>query len=185
MEIVIVDREFEAPVTPEAVLADDDDARWCFDQYRTNPSFHLLALDGIRLCCVFRAPDAEAVRQVARTLEMSPPKQAWAASLEGWNGDLADLRTRAGEAERGGSLALVERSFPAPVDFPAFQALEDAGSWCLDLNGVRFLGTFFARDRRRMLCLYQAPDSEAVKRTNSRLELPFDRVWPARVVAAD
>lgn len=184
METVVVERELAEPATPEALLADDAAARWCFEQYCCHPSFHLLALDGMRLCCVFRAPDAESVRQVAKSLAMSPAKQAWTASLEGWAGDLAELRMRAGEAERDGSLALVERSFPAPVEFAAVQALEDAGSWCLDLNGIRFIGTFFARDRKRMLCLYQAPDSESVRRTNSRLELPFDRVWSARVVAA-
>jgi hypothetical protein len=63
--------------------------------------------------------------------------------------------------------------------------MEDAGRWCLDLNGVSFLSSFFARDRTRMVCLYGAPDAEAVRRTNARLGLPFERVWAARVFGPD
>jgi len=68
MEIVVVERRLAAPVSAAGVQADDAAARWCFDQYRCQPSFHLLRLDGRQLCCVFRAPDLEAIRRTARSL---------------------------------------------------------------------------------------------------------------------
>ena len=72
---------------------------------------------------------------------------------------------------------LVERRFEQPVKFEDIQALEDAGSWCLKAYGVRFLKTFFSRDRQRMLCLYEAPDAEAVRLAETQANVPYERAW--------
>jgi hypothetical protein len=181
MEHVIVEGSYATPKTPEAVLAGDLADRPCFDFYRSHPVVHFLSIDGTQICCVFTAPDAESVRRALKQIDTAPPNHVYAASIEGGAGDLAALQRRATEAMQAGALVLVERSFAAPVDFAAVQALEDRGSWCLDLHGISFLATFFARHRRRMICLYAAPDSEAVRLTNSKLEMPHDRVWAARV----
>jgi hypothetical protein len=74
-------------------------------------------------------------------------------------------------------VVLVERSFEQPVAFQDIQTLEDAGSWCLDAHHVRFLKTFFSRDRRRMLCLYEAPDAEAVRLAETQARVPYDVAW--------
>lgn len=74
-------------------------------------------------------------------------------------------------------LVLLERRFEQPVTFDEIQALEDAGAWCLSTQNVRFLKTFFSRDRRRMLCLYEAPDAEAVRLAESQAKVPFERAW--------
>ena len=76
---------------------------------------------------------------------------------------------------------IVERTFPEPVVFGDVQALEDAHAWCLDLHGVRFLVSYFSDDRKRMICLYEAPDAEAVRRVNRQAKLPFDRAWVTSV----
>jgi hypothetical protein len=36
-----------------------------------------------------------------------------------------------------------------------------------------------------MICLYQAPDAEAVRHANRMAGVPFDRVWPAQVLAPE
>jgi Nickel responsive protein SCO4226-like len=74
-------------------------------------------------------------------------------------------------------LVLVERRFDQPVKFEDIQRLEDEGSWCLDAHNVRFLKTLFSRDRRRMLCLYEAPDAESVRLAEDQARVPFDRAW--------
>lgn len=181
MEHVIVEGRYLEPTTPEAIQKRGLGQRFCFDLYRSHPVTHYLSLDGAHILCVFRAPDAEAVRRSLNAIGVLPPDRVWTASLEGPFADPPALAAEAIAAGGSGSVVLVERSFPAPVVFAEVQAIEDRGQWCLDLNGVRFLATFFARDGRRMVCLYAAPDSEAVRRTNARLHLPFDRVWAARV----
>ncbi len=82
------------------------------------------------------------------------------------------------------SLVVVERSFSAPVSFDDVQALEDRGAWCLEAHAVRSLRSYFSRDRRRMICLYEAPDVESVRFANRQAGLPFDLVWGARAIGA-
>jgi hypothetical protein len=186
MEHVIVEGRYPEPTTPEALLERGKAQRFCFDLHRSHPVSHFLSLDGSQICCVFRSPDAESVRRALRSVGVLPPDRVWTASLEGPpDGDMAALHAAAAAAAEREALVLVERDFPEPVRFPDVQALEDRGAWCLDLYGIRFLGSFFARDQRRMICLYAAPDAEAVRRTNTRLALPFERAWPARVVGSD
>jgi hypothetical protein len=185
MELVIVEGRYPEPTTPEAVIERDRGQRFCFDLYRSHPVTHYLALDGSHICCVFRAPDAEAVRRSLKEIDVLPPDRIWTASLEGAPLGPVELAEQAIALSRTRAVVLVERSFAEPVEFPDVQAMEDRGQWCLDLNGISFLASFFARDRTRMVCVYAAPDAEAVRRTNTRLGLPFERVWPARVFAPD
>jgi hypothetical protein len=79
-------------------------------------------------------------------------------------------------------VVVVERAFPQPVAFGEIQAVEDRGAWCLEAHGVRFLRSYFSRDRRRMICLYEAPDAEAVRLAQERAGVPFEKAWTSRVV---
>lgn len=72
---------------------------------------------------------------------------------------------------------IVERSFEEPVEFAAIQAIEDRGAWCHEEHRVRFIRTWFSRDRRRMICLYEAPDAESVRIAQRKAGMPLDRVW--------
>jgi Nickel responsive protein SCO4226-like len=74
-------------------------------------------------------------------------------------------------------LVVVERTFEQPVQFEDIHALDGSASWCLSAHRVRFLKTLFSRDRRRMLCLYEAPDAEAVRRAEGEARATFDRAW--------
>lgn len=79
---------------------------------------------------------------------------------------------------------VVERTFPEPVEFADVQAQEDAHAWCLEAHNVRFLCTYFSRDRTRMICVYEAPDAESVRQAQTKADMPFDRIWSATVVTA-
>ena len=80
------------------------------------------------------------------------------------------------------STVVVERSFREPVAMDELQAIEDRGRACLEMRAVRFLRSYFSRDRMRMICLYDAPDAESVRKAQTKVGLPFDRVWASRVV---
>jgi hypothetical protein len=77
------------------------------------------------------------------------------------------------------SLVIVEREFAEPVEFAELQAREERGKWCLDQHDVRFIRSFFALDRKRMACLYEAPDAEAVRAVQRTIDMPVTRVWAA------
>ncbi|KPJ80351.1 MAG: hypothetical protein AMJ58_08895 [Gammaproteobacteria bacterium SG8_30] len=60
------------------------------------------------------------------------------------------------------------------------QAIEDAGAGCLENHRVRFVRTYFSADRRRMMCLYRAPDAESVRIAQREAGMPVERVWSFR-----
>ena len=77
---------------------------------------------------------------------------------------------------------IVERVFEGePLDLDDLEALQEKGSWCYQLHGVRFLQSFYSADGRRMICLYEAPDAEAVRTVNRQSGVPFERAWTAAV----
>ncbi len=171
MEHVIVERALDDTLTAAAVHALAAQLATCMAEHRVRPVETLLAYDGRRMVCDFAAPDAEAVRRVNRQSGI-PAVAIWTSTVH--------QPPSASEPSRD-ALVVVERRFDAAIDFDTIQALEDRGAWCLDLHRVRFARTYFARDRRRMLCLYRAPDAEAVRRTQRQIGMPFDAVWPAHL----
>jgi hypothetical protein len=76
---------------------------------------------------------------------------------------------------------IVERTFDQPFNFEDLQAAEHRASWCLDQYRVRFLRSYFSGDRKRMICVYEAPDAESVRHANRQAGLPFDSIWTASV----
>jgi len=138
--------------------------------YRVAHQVSFLSRDGHDVVCVFDSPDAEAVRAVLDRV-----------------GDVAERlwpATAHAAAAMPAEVVVVERDFDAPVSFDDVQALETRGAWCLEQHRVQFLHTLFALDRRRMLCLYAAPDAESVRLAQAQAGMPVTRVWPAQVFAA-
>lgn len=122
MELVVVARSFPRPATPPAVHQGDEAAHWCFAAYAIRPLGHFLRTDGRRLCCLFRAPDAEAVRRTAHSLGWPEPEQVWTALSNGYASDLEALFRR-GPAQTGHvvlcELARQDLGSPAAAAWPA------------------------------------------------------------------
>jgi len=76
---------------------------------------------------------------------------------------------------------IVERSFEQPEKIDELQAQEDRFAWCMQQHSVQFIRSYFSKDRRRMICEYEAPDAEAVREVQRTAGMPFDRIWTARV----
>jgi len=75
------------------------------------------------------------------------------------------------------ALVIVERQFEALRTFEDIAAQEAAASWCLSTHNVRYLRSYFSRDRRHMICFYDAPDAEAVRATQRTAQLPVSFVY--------
>jgi hypothetical protein len=76
-------------------------------------------------------------------------------------------------------IVVVERLLSEPRTFESLDAVERAASACFQLRGVRPVRSFFSRDGRRLICIYQAPDAEAVRQANRAAGLAFESVWTA------
>lgn len=168
---VLVERYFEEPLAAERVMTLTLGAQGCFDLHRIDWQGSLLAKDGHRLLCHFRAPDAESARTGLR--------QAGADVTTLWSGTVHDA-PGLDPASLASANVLVERSFAEPVTVEAIQALEDAGAACLQNHRVRFVRTFCSLDGKRMICLYRAPDAESVRLAQHQAGMPLDRVWAFR-----
>jgi hypothetical protein len=124
------------------------------------------------MLCLFEAPDAESVRDAESQGEV-PFNRAWTCThLQG-----LDSAVKTPSVE----YVVVERLFPEAVT-PEFvsNALRQSG-WCLDLHGAEYVESFLGSDGRRMVCLFRAPDAEAVRRANQQGGVPYTEVWTASV----
>lgn len=160
---MFLERDFSPPISPAQALAQSQQGAWCMEMYRVKWQGSFLAADGTRMVCWLVAPDAECVR----------------AALD--KGGVDARRLWIGTVHEASQPAvpnvLVERSFQDPVELEAIQAIEDASGWCLQAHRVKFAQTFFASHRKRMLCLYQAPDAESVRLAQREAVMPVDAVW--------
>lgn len=160
---LILERRFEPPLTVADVYQMAAEFGGCMDLYRVVWRESLLSGDGSKMWCRFAAPDAEALRNALRH-GGAQIGVVWPTTLHE-----VDHPPQAN--------VLVERRFATPVTLEEIQAIEDAGAWCLESHRVKFARTFFSRDRKRMICLYQAPDAESVRLAQRQAEVPFEQVW--------
>jgi len=174
MTDVFLERAFEQPLTEGDVRAIAEESGWCFDLHKVNWHGSFLSSDGRRMVCWFDGPDAESARLALR--------KAKADMRILWSGTVHDAP---GLTDATAANVLVERSFDAPVTLESIQEIEDAASGCLAAHHVAFVRTFFSRDRRRMICLYRAPDAESVRVAQRQADMPVDRIWAFRRIGPE
>lgn len=167
MTEIFLERTFEEPLTDERFAEMVSSSASCYGLYRVEWRRSLISADRHRLFCCFVAPDAESLRDALR-------KAGGSGTL--WPGTVHDSPAANAPSLEAANV-LVERSWDESVTLDEIQAIEDAGAICLETHKVKFVRTFFSRDRKRMICLYQAPDAEAVRTAQRMAEMPVDRVW--------
>ena len=77
---MIVEQRLSRCVTPQALAAELARASWCRELYEVEHVCSYLGTSGDRMLCVFSAPDAEAVRVVARRMGYGY-ERIWAAEV--------------------------------------------------------------------------------------------------------
>jgi len=171
MTEVFVERHWDKPLTETNLQEMVDRSGGCLANHRCDWHGSLLSADGHELFCHFTGPDAESLRIALRDAG-SHTGGVWAGTIHDAPGYTdADMRR---------ANVLVVRRFTEPADLAAIQALEDAGKGCLETHRVHFIRTFFSRDQKRMICLYQAPDAESVRIAQREAGMPVERVWSFR-----
>jgi len=68
-------------------------------------------------------------------------------------------------------------------DAERFDMARRRSAACLSLHSVRHVASYVAPDGARMICIFEAPDCEAVRRAARKLGYRYDSVWPATVVS--
>ena len=168
MADIFLERDFDPPIGPA-----DLHAAWlagmdCARLHRVDWRGSLLSLDGRKLVCHLQAPDTESARIALRS--------AGADTRRLWPGTIHDGPNLA-KFTADSANVLVRRTFAQPVTLAEIQAREDASAWCLEARHVKFVRSFLSADRKRMLCLYRAPDAESVREAQRHAGLPMEDVW--------
>lgn len=173
MTDAILERNFDPPMTTAGFLEDVARSATCFEIHRVDWQNSMLANDGSKTICWFRGLDMESMR-IAMRKEQMDMRLLWSGSIHDAPG--------ADESDFASANVVVERSFDESVRLEDIQAIEDAGAGCLEMRNVKFVRTFFSNDRKRMICLYKAPDAESVRQAQREAKVPFNAVWAFRMM---
>lgn len=168
MTDIFLERRFDAALTTADFFGLVMQAAGCLNLHRVEWQHSMLGAGGHRCICWFHGVDLESVRLALRTAEID--------TCTLWSGSVHDAPDREQE-EIARANVVVERQFAEPVALEDIQAIEDKSAQCLQMRNVEFMRTFFSLDRRRMLCLYAAPDAESVREAQREAGMPVEAVW--------
>ena len=77
---------------------------------------------------------------------------------------------------------IVERTFDRPPSDDDLTAAGIRERPCLDVYSVAWRRSVLSEDRLRMVCEYEAPDAESVRRVQREAGNDFERVWVGNVI---
>ncbi|HSY25028.1 MAG TPA: DUF4242 domain-containing protein [Polyangiaceae bacterium] len=77
---------------------------------------------------------------------------------------------------------VVEHSFDPPLTEEALGAAFQIVAPCLKARGARWIRSYVSSDGKRMVCEFEAADAEAVRESLREAGVPFDRVWPGKLL---
>lgn len=77
---------------------------------------------------------------------------------------------------------VVERSFSTPQSDEDMKVVADRERPCLAVYSVQWRRSLISADRLRMVCEYEAPDAETVRKIQREAAAEFDRIWVGHVV---
>lgn len=80
---------------------------------------------------------------------------------------------------------IVERAYEVPADLEGMSRVEASIAWCYEQRSVEFVRSFMSPDLRRFVCLYRAPDAEAVRAVQRTANFTYERAWTAHVIGSD
>lgn len=164
MALVLVIRDFPADMTLEEIKEMSEEGAGCYASWNVSWVQSFRDPNTNRMLCFFEAPDAESVRIAVRQ--------------SGWTGDaLVKSMTHIKTDQQQPGTVVVERQFEVPTKFADLQAKEDEKNWCLTQHQVSFVESFFSIDHKTMVCIYQAPDAEAVRNAQRQADMPHEKVW--------
>jgi hypothetical protein len=74
---------------------------------------------------------------------------------------------------------VIEYLYDPPLSEVDFEKNGEKLGPCLQANGVSWVATYLATDRRRRVCIFEAADAESVRAAFRSAGVAFERAWPA------
>ncbi|MGL5064704.1 MAG: nickel-binding protein, partial [Microcoleus sp.] len=79
------------------------------------------------------------------------------------------------------TLKVFEVTYP-PLSQVEFDEVSRQTLSCYVDRGIEWIQSYLSFDRTRLICELNAPDLESVREVQHKLNITFDRVWPAMVI---
>jgi hypothetical protein len=80
---------------------------------------------------------------------------------------------------------IVEYVFDPPATEEQFDVAWAKLTPCLQQRDVKWVRSLIAVDRRRRICVFDAPDAESVRESYRSAGVHFERVWSAEELTGD
>lgn len=177
MTFVLAERAFAEPVTLDEIACVHGRMGWCLDRWGARSLLHGLAASRTRSLCLYEAPDAEALRHVARQMAVEPAPKIWPVSVRGpWQAGVPVPALGPGEH----TFALLDYWLDKPATDAELDEQTAPADACALLHRVRFLAGFLSQDRSRIVQLCAAPDVAAVRAYDRTAEYPASEIWAAQ-----
>ncbi|MFN7940966.1 MAG: DUF4242 domain-containing protein [Thermoanaerobaculia bacterium] len=77
------------------------------------------------------------------------------------------------------TLLIVETTYDPPLSDEKRRLDQDRLNPCLELREVAWVRSYESADRRRKVCLFRAPDADALREALHGAGIGFDRIWVA------
>jgi hypothetical protein len=170
MTEVLIERHPDEPLSGEDAVGIIEGGQDCRSIHRLDWHRSLLSTDGRHMLCHLTSPDLESARIALRNAPPQMRAEIWACT---WRDEPDVTHDELGQAN-----VLASWKFEQPLRLEELEATTGRGNASAQ-GGVRFLRTFIASDRKRVICLCQAPDIESV-RVALRGARPFERLFAFR-----
>jgi hypothetical protein len=83
------------------------------------------------------------------------------------------------------AIVIVETVFDPPITEAEFDVLAERVDPCLAERHATWVTSYFATDRRRRICVFQAADAETVRQAYRLSGVNFERIWTADQIGDD
>jgi Protein of unknown function (DUF4242) len=168
-QIVVVERSFAEPPHAEALSERERLAADGLQQDRVIWLRTFASCDLRRMLCFYEAPDAESVG-ISQDRTGLPFERIWSGT--------SILPPRPPAFPDGYTTVIVEREIAHDVTEADWRQRAESGAWCLAAYRVELVESVFAPSHGRAVCVFIAPDTEAVRMANGQLGGQILHAWP-------
>lgn len=83
------------------------------------------------------------------------------------------------------AILVLKQTFETPISPEELNDSARRIDKCLEAHGARWMRSYLSKDRKRMICEFEAPDAEQVRDSYRSAGVDFERCWSADVFSRD
>jgi hypothetical protein len=83
------------------------------------------------------------------------------------------------------AILVLEQSFDQPITPEEMNEAARGIDRCLQQHGARWMRSYVSKDRRRIICEFEAADAEQIRQSYRSAGVEFDNCWSADLYTAE